>query len=240
MSMPAYSLLQAVRNFVQLCMEGYYSGTVFHRVIKDFMIQGGDPTGTGTGGDSIYSSYFKDELHTRLKFNHRSDLLSLLHHPTSDQNAAQVLSFGMPEHAADKVHGVSFLLIWITSTANHKKKLRQKYITVGFRILSQPCRMTGMKSPMQAYYLVSVLSSIDWFKKGERSAVCVEKMRGDDSMDSLLHITMQGVSSVCQWEWTPHQWQPVLHHARSLPAPGQEAHHLWQGRGRFHLQCGPL
>lgn len=63
--------MQAVRNFVQLCMEGYYGGTVFHRVIKDFMIQGGDPTGTGRGGESIYGDFFKDELHTRLKFNHR-------------------------------------------------------------------------------------------------------------------------------------------------------------------------
>lgn len=37
------------RNFVQLCMEGYYDNTIFHRVIKDFMVQGGDPTGTGEG-----------------------------------------------------------------------------------------------------------------------------------------------------------------------------------------------
>lgn len=37
----------ACRNFVQLCMEGYYNGTVFHRLVKDFIIQGGDPTGTG-------------------------------------------------------------------------------------------------------------------------------------------------------------------------------------------------
>lgn len=40
---------KAVRNFVQLCLEGYYDGTAFHRIIKDFMAQGGDPTGTGTG-----------------------------------------------------------------------------------------------------------------------------------------------------------------------------------------------
>lgn len=40
---------KAVRNFVQLCLEGYYDQTIFHRIIKGFLIQGGDPTGTGTG-----------------------------------------------------------------------------------------------------------------------------------------------------------------------------------------------
>ena len=47
------------RNFVQLCMEGYYNGTIFHRVVKDFIAQGGDPTGTGQGGESIYGEPFK-------------------------------------------------------------------------------------------------------------------------------------------------------------------------------------
>lgn len=40
-------------------MEGYYNGTVFHRVVKDFIVQGGDPTGTGMGGESIYGKPFK-------------------------------------------------------------------------------------------------------------------------------------------------------------------------------------
>lgn len=40
---------KAVRNFVQLCLEGYYDSTIFHRIIKDFIVQGGDPTGSGTG-----------------------------------------------------------------------------------------------------------------------------------------------------------------------------------------------
>lgn len=62
---------KAVRNFVQLCLEGYYDGTVFHRIIKGFMVQGGDPTGSGRGGDSIYGSAFVDEFHSRLRFNHR-------------------------------------------------------------------------------------------------------------------------------------------------------------------------
>ncbi|KAL7095084.1 hypothetical protein ACP275_10G002600 [Erythranthe tilingii] len=63
---------KAVRNFVQLCLEGYYDGTVFHRVIKPFLVQGGDPTGTGEGGQSIYpAGVFPDEFHSRLRFNHR-------------------------------------------------------------------------------------------------------------------------------------------------------------------------
>eukprot|EP00752_Nemacystus_decipiens_P004159 g3805.t1 len=65
---------KACRNFVQLAMEGYYDNTVFHRVIRKFMVQGGDPTGTGKGGESIYGKPFRDEIHTRIKFNHRGQV----------------------------------------------------------------------------------------------------------------------------------------------------------------------
>ena len=61
----------ACRNFVQLALEGYYDGVIFHRVIKDFMAQTGDPTGTGKGGESIFGGTFKDEFHGRLRFTHR-------------------------------------------------------------------------------------------------------------------------------------------------------------------------
>uniref|UniRef100_A0A8D0E3A8 Spliceosome-associated protein CWC27 homolog n=1 Tax=Salvator merianae TaxID=96440 RepID=A0A8D0E3A8_SALMN len=62
---------KACRNFIQLCMEGYYNNTVFHRVVPEFIVQGGDPTGTGSGGESIYGAPFKDEFHSRLRFNRR-------------------------------------------------------------------------------------------------------------------------------------------------------------------------
>jgi cyclophilin family peptidyl-prolyl cis-trans isomerase len=53
---------KTVENFVQLAKKGYYDGLIFHRVISGFVIQGGDPTGTGSGGESIYGKKFEDEV----------------------------------------------------------------------------------------------------------------------------------------------------------------------------------
>ncbi|XP_043647302.1 spliceosome-associated protein CWC27 homolog [Drosophila teissieri] len=62
---------KACRNFVQLCLEGYYKNTEFHRLVKGFIVQGGDPNGDGTGGESIYGQPFKDEFHSRLRYTRR-------------------------------------------------------------------------------------------------------------------------------------------------------------------------
>ncbi|WVQ96393.1 peptidyl-prolyl cis-trans isomerase-like 3 [Kwoniella sp. CBS 9459] len=58
-------------NFLALCASGAYDNTLFHRNIKGFMVQGGDPTGTGKGGQSIWGTPFNDEIRQTLRFNNR-------------------------------------------------------------------------------------------------------------------------------------------------------------------------
>jgi len=58
---------KTVKNFIGLANKGYYNGVIFHRVIDNFMIQAGDPSGTGMGGESIYGKKFEDEIIDTLK-----------------------------------------------------------------------------------------------------------------------------------------------------------------------------
>ncbi|MBL7084571.1 MAG: peptidylprolyl isomerase [Candidatus Omnitrophica bacterium] len=67
---------KACENFSKLAEKGYYDGIIFHRVIKGFMIQGGDPTGTGRGGSSIWGRPFEDECSPEVTFD-RPGLLAM-------------------------------------------------------------------------------------------------------------------------------------------------------------------
>ncbi len=67
---------KACENFIGLVKKGYYDGIIFHRVIKKFMIQGGDPTGTGMGGESIWRKPFADEVSGKMSFD-RKGLLAM-------------------------------------------------------------------------------------------------------------------------------------------------------------------
>lgn len=78
---------KACRNFVQLCLEGYYNSNIFHRLVKGFIVQTGDPTGTGMGGESIYGEPFKDEFHSRLRFVRRG--LVAMANAGKDDNGSQ-------------------------------------------------------------------------------------------------------------------------------------------------------
>jgi peptidylprolyl isomerase len=67
---------KACENFTKLVEKGYYNGLIFHRVIRGFMIQGGDPTGTGAGGNSIWGKPFADEVSPNVQFD-RAGLLAM-------------------------------------------------------------------------------------------------------------------------------------------------------------------
>ncbi|CAJ0608630.1 unnamed protein product [Cylicocyclus nassatus] len=93
----------ACRNFIQLCMEKYYNGTIFHRLVKDYIIQGGDPTGTGRGGESIYGRPFKDEFHQRLRFNRRG-LVGMANAGKDDNGSQFFFTVGNDVRDLDKKH----------------------------------------------------------------------------------------------------------------------------------------
>jgi peptidylprolyl isomerase len=63
-------------NFRTHAKNGYYNGVIFHRIIEEFMIQGGDPTGTGRGGESIWGKNFEDEVVSTHTFD-RPGLLAM-------------------------------------------------------------------------------------------------------------------------------------------------------------------
>ena len=85
----------ASRNFLQHCLDGYYNGTIFHRLVSGFIIQGGDPTGTGSGGESAINNGepFQDEFHSRLKFNRRG-LLGMANEGSNSNGSQFFLTLG--------------------------------------------------------------------------------------------------------------------------------------------------
>ncbi|MGF9977779.1 peptidylprolyl isomerase [Viridibacillus arvi] len=91
---------KTVQNFLTHSENGYYDGIIFHRIIKDFMIQGGDPTGTGMGGESIYGSTFEDEFSNDL-FNIRGALSMANAGPGT--NGSQFFIVQMPSVPANMI-----------------------------------------------------------------------------------------------------------------------------------------
>ncbi|KAL3853688.1 hypothetical protein ACJMK2_017211 [Sinanodonta woodiana] len=92
------------RNFAELARRGYYNGVKFHRIIKDFMIQGGDPTGTGRGGASIYGKEFEDEIDSELKHT-GAGILSMAN-SGPDSNGSQFFITLAPTQWLDGKHSI--------------------------------------------------------------------------------------------------------------------------------------
>lgn len=78
---------KACENFLALCASDYYDGNIFHRNFKDFMVQTGDPTNTGKGGESIWKKKFEDEFSETLRHSGRG-VVSMANNG-ADTNASQ-------------------------------------------------------------------------------------------------------------------------------------------------------
>lgn len=89
-------------NFLLLASRGYYDGTIFHRLIKNFIIQGGDPTGTGTGGQSAWGKPFEDECHGDLKHVGRGVLSMANSGPNTNKSQFYITLRGEWEHLDGK------------------------------------------------------------------------------------------------------------------------------------------
>jgi peptidyl-prolyl cis-trans isomerase SDCCAG10 len=80
---------ETCRSFIQLCLEGYYNNVIFHRIVKDFIIQTGDPTGTGTGGEAATpEGVIKDEFNSRLRYTRRG-LVGMANSGEKNDNGSQ-------------------------------------------------------------------------------------------------------------------------------------------------------
>ncbi|KAF8677709.1 Peptidyl-prolyl cis-trans isomerase [Rhizoctonia solani] len=83
-------------------MEGYYDGVIFHRIVPGFLVQTGDRTGTGAGGESFYGEVFEDEIHPRLRFPHRG-LVAMANNGSKNTNDSQ---FFITLDRAEELHDV--------------------------------------------------------------------------------------------------------------------------------------
>lgn len=95
---------KTVENFVGLANKGYYEGVLFHRIIKGFVIQGGDPTGTGMGGESIWGKPFEDEFNPQLR--HNSEGILSMANAGPNTNGSQFFITLAPTPHLDNRHSV--------------------------------------------------------------------------------------------------------------------------------------
>ncbi|KAJ9610214.1 hypothetical protein H2200_004991 [Cladophialophora chaetospira] len=89
------------KNFAGLADSGKYDGVIFHRIIQDFMIQGGDPTGTGRGGESIFGGKFEDEFHRDLRHTSRG-ILSMANSGPGTNGSQFFITLGPTPHLDGK------------------------------------------------------------------------------------------------------------------------------------------
>ncbi|XP_054710157.1 RING-type E3 ubiquitin-protein ligase PPIL2-like [Uloborus diversus] len=112
---------KACENFIKLAKSGYYEGTIFHRSIKNFMIQGGDPTGTGTGGESVWKKPFEDEFAPNLSHQGRG-ILSMANSGPNTNKSQFFITYRSCQHL-DKKHSIFGRVVGGLETLSKMEKI---------------------------------------------------------------------------------------------------------------------
>lgn len=131
-------------NFLALCATGYYDNTVFHRNIKGFMAQGGDPTGTGKGGTSVWGRKFGDEFSPSLKHDARG-ILSMANSGANTNGSQFFIMYKAAPHLNNKyavfakvIHGLAVLDAFEKTPCGEKDRPLQEIMLKSVTIHANP------------------------------------------------------------------------------------------------------
>ena len=138
------------KNFLALCASGYYNNTIFHRNVPKFIIQGGDPEGTGKGGASIYGKFFEDEYSDELLHNERG-VVGMANRSKANTNSSQFYFTYGPQPQLNNqctvfgkiIHGLKVLEKMEGSAVDNKFRPVQDIKILNVIIHSNPIAMFG-------------------------------------------------------------------------------------------------
>ncbi|KAJ7721153.1 cyclophilin-like protein [Mycena metata] len=120
---------KTAENFLALCASNYYDGCIFHRNIKGFMVQTGDPSGSGKGGQSIWGKPFPDEIRSTLKFNSRGMVAMANNGP--DTNKSQFfITYAKQPHLDGKYTIFGKVIDGADSTLDAMERFKLTHITI--------------------------------------------------------------------------------------------------------------
>ena len=174
---------RAVWNFVRLAQKGYYKGVEFHRNIADFMIQGGDPTGTGKGGTSIWGKNFKDEIDGPLTHDSRG-VISMAN-KGKNTNSSQFFITYRAAHHLDRKHTVFGRVVLGANDGPPSGDVLRKM---------EEAPTDSSKRPVKKIFIKDVVVYVDPFdefmrEKGERERAeaikAKRKAEGDDEDERM-------------------------------------------------------
>ncbi|KAI2471444.1 hypothetical protein F4781DRAFT_386914 [Annulohypoxylon bovei var. microspora] len=170
---------RAVWNFTRLAQKGYYKGVTFHRNIKNFMIQGGDPSGTGRGGTSIWGKNFQDEFDGPLTHDSRG-LLSMAN-KGKNTNSSQFFITYRPVKHLDRKHTIFAKVVGGTDVLSKMEAVPTD----------------GSDRPLNKIYIKDVVVYLDPFDEFQR-----QKAERDKAAETKAEIQRTGGTEDDRMTWT--------------------------------------